>query len=116
MNPPPNPYLGELEELTLLSLLRQKRPASGSDVREDLAGNAERVVSPSTVYLTLMRLEEKGLCASWIGDPEPVPGGRARRLFRILPAGVETLQRSREIHARMWRGFERLAERVFEDG
>jgi DNA-binding PadR family transcriptional regulator len=116
MNHDPTPYLGELEELTLLALLRQQHAASGNDVRADLAGAAERHVSPSTVYLTLMRLEEKGLCASWIGEPEPVPGGRARRRFRILPEGVEALRRSREIRSRMWRGFDALAERAGGEG
>lgn len=109
---PLEPYLGELEQLTLLALLRRRADANGNDVREDLATNAERRVSASTVYLTLMRLEEKGLCESWIGPHEPVPGGRARRRWRILPDGVEALRRSNEIRRRMWRGFDALAEQA----
>jgi PadR family transcriptional regulator PadR len=113
---PDTPYLGELEELTLLALLRREGNANGSDLREELARQAERRVSPSTVYLTLMRLEEKGLCQSWIAEHEPVPGGKGRRRYRILPAGVEALQRSREIRSRMWAGFDALAKRALGRG
>jgi PadR family transcriptional regulator PadR len=110
------PYLGELEELTLLALLRQEEGATGGDVRGELARGAERRVSPSTVYLTLMRLEEKGLCQSWMGEPEPVAGGKARRRYRIVRAGVTALERSREIRSRMWEGFDILAERALGRG
>jgi len=113
---PDNPYLGELEVLTLLALLRQDDGVDGGDIRAELADRAERRVSPSTVYLTLMRLQEKGLCQSWMGDPEPVAGGKARRRYRILPAGVEALEHSREIRSRMWDGFDALAERALERG
>lgn len=108
--------LGELEELTLLALLRQEDGAVGGEIRDELARRAERRVSPSTLYLTLMRLEEKALCASWMGGSEPVPGGKARRRYRILPAGVEALRRSRAIRIRMWQGFDDLAERALGGG
>lgn len=106
------PYLGELEELTLLALLRQEGPASGAEIRRELARSAERRVSPSTVYLTLMRLQEKGLCESWMGDSEAAPGGKARRRYRLKPEGVEVLRRYREIRARMWAGFDALVARA----
>lgn len=109
------PYLGELEELTLLALLRQSGEATGADVREELSTRAERRVSPSTVYLTLMRLEEKKLCTSWKGEPEPVPGGKARRQYMITTEGIEVLERCRDVRARMWEEFDRLAERSLGD-
>jgi len=109
------PYLGELEELTLLALLRKSGPASGADIREELSARAERRVSPSTAYLTLMRLEEKGLCSSWKGEHEPIPGGKARRWFRISSEGIDLLQRCRDLRARMWEEFDELAERSLAD-
>ena len=41
----------------------------------------------SAVYITLDRLEVKGLVRSRIGDPTPQRGGRRRKHFVILPAG-----------------------------
>ena len=62
-------HLGDLEELVLLSVLRLGEDAHGGRVREQLIENANRSVSISTVYVTLMRLEEKGYVHSWKGEP-----------------------------------------------
>ena len=49
-------------------------------------------LSRGSIYITLDRLEEKGLVESWFGDPISEPGGKARRLFRIRPAGLSALR------------------------
>lgn len=96
--------LGDLEELVLLAVLRLGEEAYGASIREELREQANRTVSISTVYVTLMRLEEKGLSRSWLGEPSGERGGKAKRHFAVSPEGVEALESTREVRERMWRG------------
>jgi DNA-binding PadR family transcriptional regulator len=100
----PRPQLGDLEELVLLGVLRLGREAYGASIRDELEEQAGRSVSISTVYVTLMRLEEKGLARSWMGEPTRERGGKAKRYFEVTPEGVEAVEATREIRKRMWSG------------
>jgi PadR family transcriptional regulator PadR len=97
-------HLGELEELILLAVLRLGDEADGAAIRDELKEHAGRTVSVSTVYVTLMRLEEKGYARSWKGEPTAERGGKARRCYEVSPEGVEALHTVREVRARMWSG------------
>lgn len=97
-------HLGDLEELTLLAALRLGPDAHGGAVRDELKREAGRPVSVSTVYVTLMRLEEKGYVRSELGRPEAVRGGKARRLFAVSPEGVAALEAQRDVRAHLWKG------------
>ncbi len=96
--------LGDLEELVLLAVLRLGAGAYGGALRRELAEKAGRKLSISTIYVTLMRLEEKGLVRSWMGEPTGERGGKARRYFELLPRGAEILEAVRAIRERMWAG------------
>jgi DNA-binding PadR family transcriptional regulator len=98
------PRLGDLEELVLLAVLRLGQGAYGARIRTELIEHAERSVSISTIYVTLMRLEEKGLAHSWLGEPTGQRGGKAKRYFAVRPEGEEALQTTREVRERMWAG------------
>lgn len=97
-------HLGGLEELVLLSVLRLGDDAYGATIREELARRAGRSASISTVYVTLMRLEEKGLVRSWMGEPTAVRGGKAKRHFRLRQEGLAALRHARAVRERMWEG------------
>ena len=97
-------HLGDLEELVLLAVLRLGPGADGASVRRELEDAAGRAVSVSTVYVTLTRLEEKGLARSSMGDPTPERGGKARRLYVVTPEGFARVAAVREVRARMWDG------------
>jgi DNA-binding PadR family transcriptional regulator len=96
--------LGDLEELVLLAALRLGEDAYGARLRAELRERAGRSVSISTIYVTLMRLEEKGLARSWMGEPSGERGGKARRYFAVRPEGVEALESTRAVRERMWDG------------
>lgn len=100
----PRENLGDLEELVLLSVLRLRKEAHGGSIREDLRDEAGREVSVSTVYVTLMRLEEKGFLHSWKGEPTSSRGGKAKRFFQIRPEGLAAVQATRRIREHMWQG------------
>jgi PadR family transcriptional regulator PadR len=101
---PKGKHLGDLEELILLSVLRLGEGAHGGTVKEELGTHAARSVSVSTVYVTLMRLEEKGYVNSWKGEPSGTRGGKAKRHFEVRPEGVEALEAVRSVRDRMWHG------------
>lgn len=94
--------LGDLEELALLCVRRLGQDADGAAVRDQLADVAGRKVSVSTVYVTLMRLEEKGYARSWLGEPTAERGGRARRHFALTPEGLQALDARRTVRERLW--------------
>lgn len=98
------PFLGELEQLLLLSLARLGSEAYGAEIQNELEERAGRRVSISTIYVTLVRLEDKGFVRSRRADPTPVRGGKSKRYFRLTPRGVSALERSREVLQRMWEG------------
>lgn len=113
---PDPPTLGDLEELVLLAALRLGTDAYGAALRRQLRERAGRSVSVSSIYVTLVRLEEKGLVVSELGEPTAVRGGKAKRIFALTPAGVEALEASRAVRERMWQGLDPAAEAVRRDG
>ena len=98
--------LGEFEQLALLALMRLGRDAHGASVQEELEGVAGRSASISAIYITLTRLESKGMVRSWMGPPSDVRGGKARRHFALTPEGALALHRSRSGLLAMWDGLE----------
>lgn len=102
--------LGDLEELVLLAVLRLGDAAYGASIREELKAQAGRSVSISTVYVTLMRMEEKGLSRSWMGDPSGERGGKAKRHFQVSAEGLRALEASRSVRERMWARVEQEGE------
>ena len=109
-------HLGDLEELVLLAVLRLGEDAYGASVRRELRRRAGRSVAVSTVYITLMRLEEKGLVSSRLAEPTAVRGGKAKRHFRLTAAGLASLQEERAIMERMWEGLDEALLRADAGG
>lgn len=99
-------FLGEFEQLVLLAVARQGGDGYGVSIRKEIERRSGREVTVGSVYATLARLEEKGLVASEDGKPTARRGGRTRRQFRILPAGVRGLERSRSMLDAMWEGLD----------
>ena len=103
--------LGEVEELVLLAILRLGDDAYGVPIIREIAERAGREVAPAAVYVALRRLRLKELVTSRTSDPEPVPGGRARRYFSVAEAGVDILAHSRHRMLRMWDGLQPILEK-----
>lgn len=95
--------LGDLQHLTMLAVARLGEHAYGGAVQEELRRVAARDVSVSTVYVTLVRLEDQGLLTSERDVPHGGVG-RPRRTFKLAPAGWEALRASRGALERMWKG------------
>jgi len=83
----PEMNLGEFEQMVLLALVRLGPDAYGATIRREIEARTGRDLAISAVYVTLDRLETKGLVRSRVGEPTPERGGRRRRHFVLLPAG-----------------------------
>ncbi len=97
-------YLSEFEQLVLLSVLRLGDRAHGGEIRRHLDEVANRPVAVATVYVALARLEERGLVRSWMSEPTPVRGGKAKKFYALEPQGVEALGEAKAVWERMWSG------------
>ena len=98
--------LGEFEQMVLLAILhvdgQSKGEAYGVPIVEEIERRTGRSVSRAAVYVTLRRLEKRGLVTSWMSEPTGERGGKARRCVRVEPAGLDLLRESRRAMARMW--------------
>jgi DNA-binding PadR family transcriptional regulator len=101
---PESPRLAEVEQLVLLAVLRLERGGYAVPIRELIAKDAGARLSRGSIYVTLDRLEAKGLVRSWFSEPRTEPGGKARRLFRIQPAGLAALRATRKAFNRLATG------------
>ncbi|KPJ89458.1 MAG: hypothetical protein AMS18_12425 [Gemmatimonas sp. SG8_17] len=103
-------YLGELEQMVLLAVLQLNDQAYGTSVLRELEQRVQRAVSRGALFVTLDRLEEKGMLTSRLGDPTPRRGGRPKRYLIVTPAGVAALRRSRTAWLKLWDGLDSVFE------
>jgi len=103
-------YLGELEHMVLLAVLRRADEAYGKGVRDELRGRVGRSVSRSAAYITLERLVEKGYLVSRMGEPTGLRGGKAKRFYAVTPEGLEALKVAGRAFQDLWAGHEALLE------
>ncbi len=96
--------MGEFEQLVLLALLRLDNRAYGMEVREEIERRTGREVSYGAVYTALDRLERKAFVSHELGEATPERGGRAKKFFRVEPAGRDALREVRRALGVMWDG------------
>ena len=101
--------LGELEELVLLLVSGMGDHAYGVNIRQEVARQARRNLTLSTVHVTLHRLEEKGFLKSAMGESSPVRGGKRKRIFRITAYGLRVLADTRELREKLWTAVPQMA-------
>jgi PadR family transcriptional regulator, regulatory protein PadR len=104
--------LGDLEHLVLLAILRLGQEAYGIPILDEVSARSGRDVSRATVYVALKRLEQKGLVTSRLGESTPERGGRAKRFFKLRPAGLKALRDSRAMFLSLWRDYESILDRA----
>ena len=88
--------LGTLEHLILLAVLALGTDAHGMTIRDEILSRTGRDLSFGTIYVTLQRLEAKGMVAGSMCAPTPERGGRAKRFFKITADGRRAARRSQD--------------------
>jgi DNA-binding PadR family transcriptional regulator len=97
-------YLTDFELMILLSVLRLGDDAYGVPIAREIETTGRRSVVLAAVYTALERLEGNGLVASNVGDPTPQRGGRAKRFFRVTPAGLRAVRQAQRALTSLWTG------------
>jgi DNA-binding PadR family transcriptional regulator len=102
--PPP---LGEFEQMILLAVRCVAQTGDdpyGITVHAVLEDRTGRRVARGAVYMTLDRLEKKGLLQSYLLAPTPERGGRAKRCYRVTRPALAALEASRRALVALWQG------------
>jgi DNA-binding PadR family transcriptional regulator len=87
--------LGQFEQLVLTAILSLENDAYGVTIHRKVEELSHpRTVTLGAVYVTLDRLEDKGLLSSWLSDPTPERGGRAKRFYKLEESGETALKDS----------------------
>jgi PadR family transcriptional regulator PadR len=102
-------YIGEFEELVLLSVGILFDDAYGLAIVDELERQTGRNVMMSSVHKALVRLEDKGYLKSRMGGATETRGGRDKRLYTLTHAGVSVLNESREMRNSMWKQIPKVA-------
>jgi DNA-binding PadR family transcriptional regulator len=101
--------LGEFEQSVLLAIAHLKADGYGVTIRREIERRTGRDVVVGAVYTALDRLERKGYVRSRMSEPTPERGGRSKRHVALTAAGVDALERSRELFLNMWKGLKELS-------
>jgi PadR family transcriptional regulator PadR len=96
--------LGEFEYLLITAAAALGEEAYGAAIREELKASAVRSCSIGALYTTIDRLETKGLLKTWMGNATAQRGGRAKRMVRVTPKGVQAAKEFYETVERVSRG------------
>jgi DNA-binding PadR family transcriptional regulator len=105
MSPRSSP-LGEFEVIVLLAVLHCAGHGMGVEIREEIERRSGRKVGRGAVYVTLDRLDEKGLLTSRFGAASPARGGHPRRFFSVTAAGLRAVKQSLATLERMRAGLD----------
>jgi PadR family transcriptional regulator PadR len=101
-------FLTDFELMIMLAILRVRERAYGVPIAREIEETAGRRVTLAAVYLALDRLQQHKLVASELGDPTPERGGRAKKFFRVTPAGLRAVRQTQRAFVALWHGIPEL--------
>lgn len=102
--------LGEFEQRVLLAVLRCDDDPPAADVRRELERVLDREVSRGAFYITLERLEAKGLL-NWHLRRRAGNSELPERCLQVTPEGMKELREVRRAILDLWRGLEPLFDK-----
>jgi PadR family transcriptional regulator, regulatory protein PadR len=95
-------YIGEFEELVLLTIAALDENAYGVGIKEDIEQRTDRTISIGALHSTITRLEEKGFIKSHLGEPTQERGGRRKRFFQLTNQGKVALRNVKALRDELW--------------
>ncbi len=95
-------YLGEFEELVLLTIATLGNEAYGVSIQQDIETRCHRSISIGALHSTITRLEEKGFLKSWMGGATQERGGRSKRYYEITQAGKRAVSETKSLRDELW--------------
>ena len=104
-------FLSRSEELILLAILELRDNAYVVSIREELKRMTGETWAMGALFVTLDRMSQKGYVHSRLSEPTPERGGRRKRLYMILPAAVDALNKVRNLHRAVWKNVPDLSKK-----
>jgi len=95
-------FIGEFEELVLLTIACLGQGAYGVAIKEDIEQRANRPISIGSLHSTITRLQEKGFVDSMLGEPSNERGGRRKRFFSLTKSGTIALSNIKNLRDELW--------------
>ncbi len=94
--------VGSFQEFVLLAIQSVGEGAYGVPIINRLREvDPDEHYSVGAVYTTLDRLECRGFITSHTTSPEPIRGGRRKRVFALTDAGYAALEKAAQIRSRL---------------
>jgi PadR family transcriptional regulator PadR len=104
-------FLSRSEELILLSILNLQDNAYVVAIREELKKMTGETWAMGALFVTLDRMSKKGYVRSYLSEPTSERGGRRKRLYQLLPAAVDGLNKVRKLHRAIWKKIPDLSKK-----
>jgi PadR family transcriptional regulator PadR len=102
---PKSDHLSDFELFVMLAIAALRDDdAYGVTIATRIADRTGRDVSIGAVYATLGRLSDKGFVTFSYSEPEPVRGGRSRKLVALTAPGARALRHTTDSLSRMLDG------------
>ena len=95
-------YLGEFEELVLLTIGVLFDEAYGVAIKKEMEDQLGRTISIGAVHASVNRLEEKSFLTSRFGDPTQERGGKRKKYYRVTAEGQQALQEAHGLRQKLW--------------
>ncbi len=106
-------FLTRLEELYLLAILQLNETACLVSMRRYLLQHTGRDWAFGSLFVSLTKLERRGLVRTRYGAPRGGRGGKAIKYYDVTSDGLAALAAAKKINDEMWRGFPALARKEF---
>ena len=98
---PRSDHVSDFELYVMLAIAALGDAAYGVTIATRIGDRTRRDVSLGAIYATLGRLSDKGYVLFALSEPEPIRGGRARKLVSLSAAGWRALRVTTESLDRM---------------
>jgi DNA-binding PadR family transcriptional regulator len=96
-------YLGEFEELVLISVAALMDEAYGVAIMNYITQETGRNANISAIHEVLKRLQRKGYLKSRMGGATQERGGRRKRYFNLTVSGKKTLDESMKLKLQLYK-------------
>jgi PadR family transcriptional regulator PadR len=102
-------YLGEFQEIVLLTILVLDENAYGVSIQEEIEKRTGREVSRGALHTALTRLDEKGFINSEFGGVTAERGGRRKRFYQVTNLGRSALEEAKSLRTDLWNSVPKIA-------
>lgn len=102
-------YLGEFQEVVLLTILVLEGNAYGVSIQEEIENRTSRSVSRGALHTALTRLDEKGFISSEYGGATAERGGRRKRFYQVTNLGKSALEEAKALREDLWSSVPKVA-------